>query len=155
MPSQRNIPAPDEAFRTQLLETYTSPRKPTNKTNVDACAICLEPQDCKTLPSITISSCSHTFHHACIYEWTAQNSTCPYCRQEMFVPREIVIPFLGGDFRISRELYEAWKRSEGGREETAEFVEREVAREVGEEEWAVEEEQLVEEEGGSWHEGFW
>lgn len=40
------------------------------------CPICFE----EVTEGSSCCTCKHTFHHACIRQWTADNPTCPLCR---------------------------------------------------------------------------
>ena len=44
----------------------------------ESCAICLQPQHRNTRIKLP---CGHSFHAACVHEWSLRNSTCPTCRQ--------------------------------------------------------------------------
>ena len=35
-------------------------------------------------------TCNHMFHKTCAFEWLQKNDHCPYCRQEMFTPEDML-----------------------------------------------------------------
>lgn len=41
------------------------------------CPICYEEIKAK---DEKVTTCKHSFHHACLQEWTRDHSTCPMCR---------------------------------------------------------------------------
>lgn len=50
--------------------------------NSSLCPICLQSLQFGDGVS-SINSCRHTFHSRCLSSWTAKNTTCPCCRQDL------------------------------------------------------------------------
>ncbi|KAH5249477.1 hypothetical protein HBI71_163790 [Parastagonospora nodorum] len=123
------FPAPSEERRCELLVTFTT----AIKTCEEDWSICLEPITDNGGHQLPL--CKHFYHYQCLLTWTEQNSTCPMCRQEMFVPakpeRKWAVPFDTGDLIISEAVYQQWRESEGGEEEVRNF------KEISEEEIVV------------------
>jgi hypothetical protein len=47
------------------------------------CSICLGKINNKD-GSFFRTACNHRFHHKCIIKWLVNNSTCPYCRENIY-----------------------------------------------------------------------
>lgn len=45
---------------------------------MDACTVCLFPQDTSTEPAY-LNCCDHYFHYDCVLKWCQVSSTCPLC----------------------------------------------------------------------------
>jgi len=52
------------------------------------CPICLDVMGAKGSSEVSVRYCGHSFHSACLAEWTRRNPRCPVCRA--------VEPILGG-----------------------------------------------------------
>jgi hypothetical protein len=107
--------------RCELVAAYTT----TPKTCGEDCSICLGPMQDNS--ALEVSHCKHMYHHMCLLTWTEQSSTCPMCRQQMFVAkkteRQWAVPFHTSDFIVSEVVYQQWKGSDEGEEEVKEFDE--------------------------------
>ncbi|KAI8933585.1 hypothetical protein NX059_009315 [Plenodomus lindquistii] len=118
---------PSLAIRTQALAVFTTLLTASTTPTEAECTICLEslaPATGQTHPQAPAQvasnpavkpACGHAAHHACLLRWTEQKSNCPYCRQEMFIKKEVVrplrkfaVPFHNGEFGISEALYAEW-----------------------------------------------
>jgi len=78
-----NAPLPQQLFITAQAETYISFNNYLNvytvsDTNNITCPICLDEK--KNGEQWTKLNCEHDFHYYCIKEWSANNRTCPICR---------------------------------------------------------------------------
>ena len=52
------------------------------------CSICLEKIN-KCGKNITLNKCNHTFHKKCLDKWVIQNNSCPNCRTEVNLKKNI------------------------------------------------------------------
>jgi hypothetical protein len=91
------------------------------------------------LTSITIRACAHTYHPLCLMAWLEQNTSCPECREELFlepkVKMMVKMPVMQvkehggeeeGDFEEEVLTWEEFCEVVGGMEEG---VEKEKVRE--------------------------
>jgi hypothetical protein len=50
--------------------------------NLEECSICFYPIQTDKY----VTDCSHTFHYACLHEWSLQKSSCPLCVLNIKLP---------------------------------------------------------------------
>ncbi len=67
------------------MPNYSSPRKYSNKKIMKTeCIICLnELINYESENKIKKLNCGHRFHEECIGEWMENNTSCPFCREEI------------------------------------------------------------------------
>ncbi|KAH7390882.1 hypothetical protein DE146DRAFT_145654 [Phaeosphaeria sp. MPI-PUGE-AT-0046c] len=129
MPSMKfpKFHAPTDETICDFINEFT-----TELEHVDSdCPICLESfaNDAATRrQSRPVSTrCSHVFHDTCLATWNAQASSCPYCRQELYLVRFYGVPF-PKPIWITEEIFEQWRATEGGQEEVEGFLVTEMGR---------------------------
>jgi|UniRef100_A0A6C0IFR2 hypothetical protein len=69
------------------------------------CSICQD--DCKEGERIrSFYECEHSYHSKCIEQWFSEKHTCPTCRKEFKIPKEIKITY--DNVNDLERLYLTW-----------------------------------------------
>lgn len=66
--------------RDELRAVFEVPRKPV--TAEDMCPICYDTMDCST--NLNCPTCSNNVHRECMEVWLERNSTCVFCRSDIW-----------------------------------------------------------------------
>lgn len=89
------------------------------------CSICLESIDDGTVRT----RCGHEFHGACLATWNAEASSCPYCRQELYLVRYYGMPFHAREaYWLDEAMFEVLRSGEGGEARVQGFLVKEMGR---------------------------